>query len=166
MDTNLGAAAAQPAAQRAGVHSAGSARMIPVGGGKGGVGKTFLVVNLAASLARMGYRVIAVDGDLEGANLHTCIGVREPRASLADFVAQREEEDLGIVFPECSVQVGDRLRVVLQDFVQVLPIVPSPCHDPGPCNRASTPRRVRCLAPAIPCLLHRGGSRGRLLLDR
>jgi flagellar biosynthesis protein FlhG len=70
------------------------ARLIAVGGGKGGVGKSFIVANLAASLARSGYRVIAVDGDLEGANLHTCVGVARPRVSLADFVAQREE-DLG-----------------------------------------------------------------------
>ncbi|HXV36136.1 MAG TPA: AAA family ATPase [Myxococcota bacterium] len=70
------------------------ARLIAVGGGKGGVGKSFVVANLAASLARSGQRVIAVDGDLEGANLHTCVGVTKPRASLADFVAQREE-DLG-----------------------------------------------------------------------
>ena len=69
-------------------------RMIPVGGGKGGVGKTFLVANLASTLARLGYRVVAVDADLEGANLHTCVGVDRPRASLADFVAHREE-DLG-----------------------------------------------------------------------
>jgi flagellar biosynthesis protein FlhG len=68
------------------------ARVIPVGGGKGGVGKTFIVANLAATLAREGYRVVAVDGDLEGANLHTCMGVPRPRASLADFVAQREED--------------------------------------------------------------------------
>jgi flagellar biosynthesis protein FlhG len=68
--------------------------MIPVGGGKGGVGKTFLVANLASTLARLGYRVVAVDADLEGANLHTCVGVDRPRASLADFVAHREE-DLG-----------------------------------------------------------------------
>ena len=76
--------------------SAGSAgpRMIPVGGGKGGVGKTFLVANLGATLARMGYQVVAVDGDLEAANLHTCVGVPRPGASLADFVAHREE-DLG-----------------------------------------------------------------------
>ena len=67
-------------------------RMIPVGGGKGGVGKTFLVANLAAALAREGYRVVAVDGDLEGANLHTCLGVAKPRCSLADFVAQREDD--------------------------------------------------------------------------
>ncbi len=67
-------------------------RLIPLGGGKGGVGKTFLVANLAAGLARLGYRVVAVDADLEGANLHTCLGVPRPRASLADFVAHREQD--------------------------------------------------------------------------
>ena len=67
-------------------------RVIPVGGGKGGVGKTFLVANLAAALARLGFRVVAVDGDLEGANLHTCLGVPQPQVSLADFVAHREED--------------------------------------------------------------------------
>jgi flagellar biosynthesis protein FlhG len=72
----------------------GAGCLIPVGGGKGGVGKTFLVANIAAALAGMGHRVIAVDADLEGANLHTCVGVTRPRASLADFVAHREE-DLG-----------------------------------------------------------------------
>jgi flagellar biosynthesis protein FlhG len=66
--------------------------MIPVGGGKGGVGKSFVVANLAVVLARSGRRVIAVDGDLEGANLHTCLGVPEPRSSLADFVAHREDD--------------------------------------------------------------------------
>ncbi len=70
----------------------GPARVIPVGGGKGGVGKTFLVANLAASMVREGYRVVAVDGDLEGANLHTCVGVPDPKVSLADFVARREED--------------------------------------------------------------------------
>ena len=54
------------------------ARLIPVGGGKGGVGKSFVVANLAASLARAGQRVVAVDGDLEGAHLHTCVGVAKP----------------------------------------------------------------------------------------
>ena len=66
--------------------------MIPVGGGKGGVGKSFVVANLGVVLARNGCRVIAVDGDLEGANLHTCLGVPEPSTSLADFVAQREDD--------------------------------------------------------------------------
>lgn len=68
------------------------ARVIPFGGGKGGVGKTFVAANVAAVLAASGYRVVAVDGDLEGANLHTALGVRKPRVSLAEFVAQREED--------------------------------------------------------------------------
>ena len=77
-----------------GAASARHARILSVGGGKGGVGKTFVAANLAVALARLGYRVVAVDGDLEGANLHTVLGLRTPRASLADFVAQRED-DLG-----------------------------------------------------------------------
>lgn len=67
-------------------------RIISVGGGKGGVGKSFLVANLSTALASMGYQVVAVDADLEGANLHTCLGTRTPAASLADFVAQREDD--------------------------------------------------------------------------
>jgi flagellar biosynthesis protein FlhG len=65
-------------------------RTIAVGGGKGGVGKTLLVANLATAMARAGGRVIAVDTDLEGANLHTALGVPAPATSLADYVARRE----------------------------------------------------------------------------
>jgi len=36
--------------------------------------------------------VVAIDTDLEGANLHTCLGVSSPRLSLADFVAERESD--------------------------------------------------------------------------
>lgn len=77
----------------------GGARLIPIGGGKGGVGKSFVVANLAAALARAGYRVVAVDGDLEGANLHTCLGVPKPKTSLADFVAHREDDLQKLVLP-------------------------------------------------------------------
>lgn len=70
------------------------ARLLAIGGGKGGVGKTFVTANLAAALARLGKRVVVVDVDLDGANLHTCLGVPSPRRSLADFVSERED-DLG-----------------------------------------------------------------------
>jgi len=66
--------------------------LIVAGGGKGGVGKTFFVANVSTCLARAGHAVIAVDADLEGANLHTCLGVPSPRTSLADFVAHRVED--------------------------------------------------------------------------
>lgn len=68
----------------------GGPRLLAVGGGKGGVGKTMLSANLAAAMARAGQRVVAVDTDLEGANLHTALGVPSPRTSLAEFVARRE----------------------------------------------------------------------------
>ena len=70
------------------------ARLIAIGSGKGGVGKTFVTANLATALARLGKRVVAVDVDLDAANLHTCLGVPAPQRSLADFVSEREE-DLG-----------------------------------------------------------------------
>jgi flagellar biosynthesis protein FlhG len=67
-------------------------RLISVGGGKGGVGKSLLSANLACALALEGHRVIAVDTDLPGANLHTCLGVHPPRTSLAHFVTGRETD--------------------------------------------------------------------------
>ena len=67
-------------------------RLIPFGGGKGGVGKTFVAANLATTLAKAGHRVIAVDGDLEGANLHTALGVTRPKSSMAEYAAEREED--------------------------------------------------------------------------
>ena len=74
--------------------AAPSPRLLAIGGGKGGVGKTFVSANLATALARLGQRVIVVDADLEGANLHTTLGVPSPQRSLADYVSEREE-DLG-----------------------------------------------------------------------
>ena len=97
-------------------------RVIPIGGGKGGVGKTFLVANLAAALARHGHRVVAVDGDLEGANLHTCLGVPQPRASLADFVAHRED-DLGKLLLETPTR-----NVHLIAATQTNLATPQPSH--------------------------------------
>jgi len=42
-------------------------------------------------LARAGYKVVAVDTDIEGPNLHTWLGVPKPRMSLADYVSGRED---------------------------------------------------------------------------
>ena len=78
--------------RRTGRRSGSQPRLLPLGGGKGGVGKSFLVANLAVSMARSGHRVVAVDCDLEGANLHTLLGLRRPLHSFAEYVAGRETD--------------------------------------------------------------------------
>ena len=61
-----------------------------IGGGKGGIGKTFLAANLAAVAARSGRSVVLVDLDLGGANLHTALGVRgAERVNLSDYLDDR-----------------------------------------------------------------------------
>jgi flagellar biosynthesis protein FlhG len=75
-------------------------RIIAVGGGKGGAGKTLLSANLALGLADRGARVIIVDADLGGANVHTVLGVQPPAATLSDFISGALElDDLAVKTP-------------------------------------------------------------------
>ncbi len=60
-----------------------------VGGGKGGIGKSLLTASIGWQLARMGRKVVLVDADLGGANLHTCLGLPPSGRSLADFIQRR-----------------------------------------------------------------------------
>lgn len=60
--------------------------IIAIGGGKGGVGKSFLASNLGVILAKNNNRSILVDADLGGANLHTCLGIPTPTVTLSDFI--------------------------------------------------------------------------------
>jgi len=74
-------------------------RVIAVGGGKGGIGKTLVSANLGIALAQAGMRVLLVDADLGGANLHTCLGVGQPSASLSDFVRSNKVQIEDIIIP-------------------------------------------------------------------
>lgn len=57
-----------------------------IGGGKGGIGKSFIAANLACAMALKGYRVVLIDADLAGANLHTLFGIRYPEKTLNHFL--------------------------------------------------------------------------------
>ena len=60
-----------------------------IGGGKGGIGKSVFTLGLGISLARLGKKVVLMDADLGGANLHTLMGVRYPTHTLEDFLLKR-----------------------------------------------------------------------------
>ena len=56
-----------------------------IGGGKGGTGKTFLTSCIGIYLAKSGKRVILIDVDIGGANLHSLLGISRPKKSLTNF---------------------------------------------------------------------------------
>jgi flagellar biosynthesis protein FlhG len=70
-----------------------------IGGGKGGVGKSLISSSLGISLSRMHQKVIAIDLDLGGANLHTTLGVDLPQQSLSDFISGRTADLKACVVP-------------------------------------------------------------------
>lgn len=55
-----------------------------VSSGKGGVGKTFAATGLGISLAKLRKKVLLVDFDISGANLHTILGLKDFKHSLLD----------------------------------------------------------------------------------
>lgn len=60
------------------VRSFRQARVLAVASGKGGVGKTNLVVNLATTLIRQGQRVLIFDADLGMANVDVLLNISPP----------------------------------------------------------------------------------------
>ncbi len=73
--------------------------LIPIGSGKGGVGKTVFTANLGAVLASYGKTVILVDLDLGGANLHTCLGVRNNHPGVGSIIWKKEKRLENLVVP-------------------------------------------------------------------
>ena len=76
-------------------------KVIAIGSGKGGVGKTVLSASLKIGLAAMGRDVILVDADFGGANLHTCMGIVEPQYTFLDYYTMNREtlEDIVLDSP-------------------------------------------------------------------
>ncbi|MCK5220485.1 MAG: AAA family ATPase, partial [Candidatus Aminicenantes bacterium] len=62
-----------------------------IGGGKGGTGKTVMSALFAAHAAGKRKKVILVDGDFGGANLHTFFNVSPEKSSLNDFFEKKTD---------------------------------------------------------------------------
>ena len=62
-------------------------RVVSVGGGKGGVGKSVVAANLAVAMAQAGAEVVLVDADLGAANQHTLFGIARPGPGVEAFLS-------------------------------------------------------------------------------
>ena len=61
--------------------------IIPVAGGKGGIGKSIIAANTAVTLAKRGYDVVVMDLDLGASNLHAIFGMRNSEKNIMNFAA-------------------------------------------------------------------------------
>jgi flagellar biosynthesis protein FlhG len=68
--------------------------VIAVGGGRGGVGKSVISLNIAVYLAQLGRSVLLVDADSAGGTLHTLLGVEAPAEPLSE---ERDDEVVPLV---------------------------------------------------------------------
>ena len=60
-----------------------------VAGGKGGTGKSVIIAHLGIGLSIIGFRVILIDGDLGGPNLHNYLNIKKPKHTLNDFISNK-----------------------------------------------------------------------------
>lgn len=92
-------------------------QIIAIGGGKGGVGKSFLASNLGVILAKNNNKAVLIDADLGGANLHTCLGIPSPTATLSDFI-----NDPSIELDDIVVRTSEKNLTLIsgaQDFLGI-----------------------------------------------
>ena len=73
--------------------------IISIGGGKGGTGKSFITANLGVLLASQARKVLLVDLDLGASNLHTLLGVRNPKPGLSEFLNKTTRDLDHVIVP-------------------------------------------------------------------
>jgi len=103
----------------------GVKRLIAIGSGKGGVGKTTVSVNLAISLARLGRSVGLLDADVYGPNVPLMMGVNQTPNALGERIQPIEKfgvrlMSMGFLNPGDKPLVwrGPMLHSVIQQFLR------------------------------------------------
>lgn len=81
-----------------------STRILAISSGKGGVGKTNVVVNVALAMARQNHRVLILDADLGLANIDVVMGI-QPRFNLQHVISGQKSIREVVVDGELGIQV-------------------------------------------------------------
>ncbi len=103
-------------------------RIIAIGGAKGGVGKSIFAANLGTFLARQGKKVVLIDLDLGGANLHLYMGVWALKHRINDFLDKKVAglEEIAVRTPHGPLLIGggsSRLGAPNLPFVRKLKLI-------------------------------------------
>ena len=101
-------------------------QIIPIAGGKGGVGKSLLAVNLSIALSQAGKRTVLVDLDLGGSNLHMMLGSGKNQSGIGTWLTRAE------------VDFDD---IVLETEHENLCFIPGDAEIPGLANISSNQKR-------------------------
>src|SRR5579862_7595809 len=104
----------------------GVGKIIAVGSGKGGVGKTTVAVNLAIALARMGNRVGLIDADIYGPNIPLMMGSSaQPKVGANNQIEPNYTHgvktiSIGYISPgdKPMVMRGPMLHQIIRQFLQ------------------------------------------------
>ena len=101
-------------------------QIIPIAGGKGGVGKSLLAVNLSIALAQSGKKVVLADLDLGGSNLHMMLG------------SGKNSMGIGTWLTRTGVEFED---IVIDSEYKNLKFIPGDAEIPGLANISSNQKR-------------------------
>src|SRR6202789_3219089 len=104
----------------------GVSKIIAVGSGKGGVGKTTVAVNLAIALARMGNKVGLIDADIYGPNVPLMMGSSsQPKVGPNNQIEPNSAHgvktiSIGYISPgdKPMVMRGPMLHQIIRQFLQ------------------------------------------------
>ena len=103
----------------------GVKKLIAVGSGKGGVGKTTVAVNLAVGLAALGHKTGLMDADVYGPNVPLMMGINQTPMAFGDRIQPLEQYgvklmSMGFLSPGDKPLVwrGPMLHSVIQQFLR------------------------------------------------
>jgi ATP-binding protein involved in chromosome partitioning len=104
----------------------GVSKIIAVGSGKGGVGKTTVAVNLALALSQLGQRVGLIDADIYGPNVPLMMGSsQQPKVTEGNIIVPNlthgvKTISIGYISPgdKPMVMRGPMLHQIIRQFLQ------------------------------------------------